>query len=126
MLLDQDKFFNHLTHRNVQKCTSSSLSPELHYIAGSGNKTYTKGGHLHHCYLIFISKTHCIKSINMEAFLMAKKSYTGTFDLYFQSIQCRPELSEQHRRVLYAAKTHMCISSDSSKCECFCHCYSSS
>ena len=43
----------------------------------------------------------------------------------FLSIQCRPELSELRRRVLYAAKTRMRVFLDASKCARFCHCYSS-
>ena len=41
-------------------------------------------------------------------------------------VQCRPELSELRRRVLYTAKTRMRVFLDSSKCARFCHCYSSS
>ena len=39
-------------------------------------------------------------------------------------VQCLPELSELRRGVLYLAKTRMRIFLDSSKCACFCHCYS--
>ena len=41
-------------------------------------------------------------------------------------LQCRPELSELRRRVLYAAKTHTRVFLDAPKCAHFCHCYSSS